>query len=290
MTLTAPKVWLITGCSAGFGISIARTVLAKGHYVIASSRNPSKSPELVDEITSKGGKWIALDVTSPEETVKKTIEEATAIHGRLDVVVNNAGYALVGSVEDSKLSNVQAQFETNVFGVLKVIKAVLPSMRAAQSGIIVNISSTGGLRSLPAVSMYAATKHAVEAISESLSLEVQSFGIRILLVEPGPFRTNFLGRGAVKFSPATEVYRNTAVGKVIQHLQDEDGKQPGDPAKAAERIFEVVTGEGMAKDKKQYLRLVLGRKAFDSAQGKIDMLQENLTALEDITKSADFDS
>ncbi|KAF3394119.1 putative oxidoreductase [Penicillium rolfsii] len=282
------QVWLITGCSAGFGISIARAVLAHGHRVIATSRNPSKTQELVEEITKLGGHWLELDVTSPEELIKHTVERARALHGRLDVLVNNAGFAVVSALEDVNENTMKAQFETNVYGVIKVTKAVLPIMRDARSGTIVNMGSTGGLRALPAVSLYAASKHAVEAISEALSLELSSFGIRVLLVEPGAFRTNFLGQGAVSYQSPSEAYMGTSVEKTMQHLQAEHGVQPGDPRKAAEKIYEVVMGEGMARNRKQYLRLVLGNKAYDTAQLKVDQLRENFCALEDISKSTDY--
>ncbi|KAE8353381.1 putative short chain oxidoreductase/dehydrogenase [Aspergillus coremiiformis] len=289
MDSSTPKVWLITGCSAGFGISIARAVLAHGHYVIASSRNPSKTPELVEEVTKQGGHWITLDVTSPAPEINQIIDDATKLYGRLDVVVNNAGFAVVGAVEDIDETTAKAQFDTNVFGVLKVTQAVLPTMRAAKAGTIVNIGSVAGLRAPPAVSLYAASKHALEAISESLSQELVPFGIRVLMVEPGPFRTNFLGRGAVSYQGPSDSYRDGPVQKIVQHLENEHGTQPGDPVKAAERIFEVVLGVGMAAGKKEYLRLVLGNRSVDAVIEKLDRVRENILALEDISRSADFD-
>ncbi|RAH71914.1 putative short chain oxidoreductase/dehydrogenase [Aspergillus aculeatinus CBS 121060] len=285
---STPHVWLITGCSAGFGISIARAVLAHGHLVVATSRNPTKTPDLVEEITQKGGHWLTLDVTSPEEDIKKVVEKARDLYGHIDVVVNNAGFAVVSALEDVDESAIRAQFETNVYGLIKVTKSVLPIMRNSRSGTIVNMSSVGGLRALPAVSLYSASKHAVEAISEALALELSPFGIRVLLVEPGAFRTNFLGQNAVSYQPPSDPYLGTAVEKTQQYLHSENGKQPGDPEKAAERIYEVVMGEGMAKDKKQYLRLVLGNKAYENARLKVADLSENFLALEDISRSTDY--
>ncbi|RAH48781.1 NAD(P)-binding protein [Aspergillus brunneoviolaceus CBS 621.78] len=222
---STPHVWLITGCSAGFGISIARAVLAHGHLVVATSRNPAKTPDLVEEITQKGGHWLTLDVTSPEEDIKKVVEKARDLYGHIDVVVNNAGFAVVSALED---------------------------------------------------------------VDEALALELSPFGIRVLLVEPGAFRTNFLGQNAVSYQPPSDPYLGTAVEKTQQYLHSENGKQPGDPEKAAERIYEVVMGEGMAKDKKQYLRLVLGNKAYENARLKVADLSENFLALEDISRSTDY--
>ncbi|KAJ5742389.1 short chain oxidoreductase/dehydrogenase [Penicillium nucicola] len=238
-------VWLITGCSAGFGISIARTVLAHGHRVIASSRNPSKTPELVEEIAR-----LAL----------KTVEKAQAIYGRLDVLVNNAGFAVLSALENVDEITVKAEFETNVLVSSKSQRLCYQSCET----------------------------HAKELLSTSASLELSSFGIRVLLVEPGAFRTNFLGHGAVSYQSPSEPYMGTAVEKTMQYLQAEHGTQPGDPRKAAERIYEVVMGEGMAHNRKQYLRLVLGNKAYDTAQLKVDQLRENFCALEDISKSTDY--
>lgn len=163
-------------------------------------------------------------------------------------------------------------------------------MRASRSGTIVNISSTSGLRALPTVSMYAASKHALEAVTEALSIEVESFGIRVLLVEPGAFRTNFLGQGAVTFNPVNEAYRGTVVEQITRTMEAQDGKQAGDPDKAAEKIYEVVEGEGMASGKKKYLRLVLGAQAYDTAVARAEQLKENFQAFEDISKSVDYES
>ncbi|GAB1211745.1 hypothetical protein ATERTT37_000869 [Aspergillus terreus] len=285
-----PKVWLITGCSAGFGISLARAVLAHGHHLIASSRNPSKTLELVQEVKQKGGHWLALDVTSPAKNIKRTIDEAVALHGRLDVVVNNAGFAVLGAVEDITEEMARAQFETNVIGALKVTQCALPAMRAARSGTVVNISSISGLVSRAGLSMYAASKHALEGISEALAQEVAPFGVRVIVVEPGLFRTNFLEHGAATYEQPSEPYRGTVVEDNIQYLQGRHGKQPGDPDKAAERIYEVVTGEGMAQGKPEHLRLVLGSNAFRTAQTKIEQLQRNLTELEELSMSTEYAS
>ncbi|KAJ0301336.1 hypothetical protein COL516b_007735 [Colletotrichum fioriniae] len=178
-------VWLITGCSSGLGLELSREVLKRGHLVIASSRSPEKTAHLIEEIQQAGGHWIALDVTNDN------VDSAARIHGRIDVLVNNAGYGIAGGFEDLSLSDFQTLFDTNLFGTIRATQAVLPHMRAAHSGTIINISSTGGLRGLAAVSAYSSSKFAVEGLSESLAAEYADFGIRVILVEPGPFRTLF---------------------------------------------------------------------------------------------------
>ncbi|PYH99292.1 NAD(P)-binding protein [Aspergillus ellipticus CBS 707.79] len=242
MTNPTPKVWFITGCSSGIGLALARAVLSHGHLVIASSRNPSKTPSLVDEITQAGGHWLQLDVSSAEANIKATIDEAVSIHGRLDVLVNNAGYVVRGAVEDVSLPTAHQILQTNFLGPLTTIQSALPYMRTARTGTIINVTSIGGLIGLPAVGLYSATKFALEGLSETLSQEVSEFGIRVLLVEPGPFRTNMLGNsGAESVVGMSEGYRGgTVVERTLQSMERTHGMQDGDPEKAAERMWEVV--------------------------------------------------
>lgn len=183
----------------------------------------------------------------------------------------------------------RAQFETNVLGVIKVTQAALGSMQPPRSGTVVNIGSISGLIARPGLSLYASSKFALEALSESLSLEIEPFGGRVLLVEPGLFRTNFMDQGAAWCQPLSEPYQGTITEETIRKLQDAHGQQAGDPEKAAERIYEVVMAEGMAKGKKTYLRLLLGSNAFDGARKKVAYLQENLLALEDISRSTEYE-
>ncbi|KXH65634.1 hypothetical protein CSAL01_06714 [Colletotrichum salicis] len=193
-------VWLITGCSSGLGLELSREVLKRGHLVIASSRSPEKTPHLVDEIQQAGGHWIALDVT--KDNVQQQVDQAAQIHGRIDVLVNNAGYGIAGGFEDLRVSDFQTLFNTNLYGTIRTTQAALPHMRAAHTGTIINISSTGGLRGLAAVSAYASSKFALEGLSESLAAEYAAdFNIRVVLVEPGPFRTLFRDQSTF-FSPA----------------------------------------------------------------------------------------
>lgn len=178
--------------------------------------------------------------------------------------------------------------DANFFGPFKVIQAVLPSMRARRSGTIVNVTSIGGLRAIPTAGLYGSSKHALEGLSESLVAEVADFGIRVLIVEPGAFRTNFLGQGAVTYVPLSDAYKGTTADKLMQCLENSNGKQLGDPNKGAERIFEVVMGEGMAEGKKQHLRLPLGSDCIRNARAKFDMLREAFDDYEEIAVSTDY--
>ena len=177
--------------------------------------------------------------------------------------------------------------ETNVFGPIKVIQAILPRLRNQGSGTIINISSVTGLRAVPTNSPYSASKHALEAYSESLSLEVAPFGIRVLVVEPGAFRTNFLGSGGVSMQSLGEAYKGTMVEDIYNHFSTADQKQPGAPDKAAQRIVEAVGMSGMMKNKKQMLRLPLGSDCLKMLGGQVDTLRNTLDEFCDVARSTD---
>jgi len=284
---TLIPVWLITGCSSGFGLDIARTVLSHGHRVIATSRCPSRTPDLVNEITSQGGHWLELDITSPETLIAQTIREAHAIHGRIDYIVNNAGFGPVAGFEDFSDSAVRAVFDTNVFGTIKVTKAVLPFMREQRSGCIINMSSRSGFEGMPGFSVYAAGKFAMEGWSESLSREYAGFRVRVLLVEPGLFRTGF-SSSSDESTRMSDFYSGTPVADMLERLEKVKGKESGDPKKAAERIWEVAVGEGLGKGLEGYLRVVLGGSAQKAAVEKAEKMRENFVACGEIAGSADF--
>ncbi|PWY69683.1 short-chain dehydrogenase/reductase SDR [Aspergillus heteromorphus CBS 117.55] len=283
----APQTWLITGSSSGLGTAIAETVLRAGHKVIATARNPIKAAQENPQIEELGGQWLKLDVTSPDTT--KTVKDAICqAGGSIDVVVNNAAYSLIGSIEDMTESEIETQFSTNVFGPVRVLKGVLPFMRAQKSGTVVNISSIAGLDGLPSCAMYAGSKFAVEGMSESLSKELKSFGIRVILVEPGLFRTKFFSTFVEPAAGLNQDYIGTPLGDTLQHFKDLDGKQNGDPIKAAQRILEVVTCTGLGVGTEDMLRLPLGPDCFDRFQTKCDALQENLTMMKKIAYSTSY--
>lgn len=281
-THMSPPTWLITGCSSGFGWSLVQRALKVGHSVIATSRNPSKTPDLVEQVeAAANGRWMTLDVNAPD--IQSKINEAENVFGGIDVLVNNAGTAQLGAFEDVSEDLARAQMETNFFAPLKITKAVLPGMRRrsqdGRSRAIVNISSGAGFLARPGLSLYAASKHALEAISESMSTEVAPFNIRVLLVEPGVFGTKF----RPQFAPISEAYKDGAADKTLQIMQSMDLSAGGDPAKAAEAIFDVVTGDGRAKDKKKTLRLLLGRDCVEKVRDWLTEVRHDIDEMEDIS-------
>jgi len=233
--MSQSPVWYITGCSSGFGPALALFALRSGHRVIATSRSPSKTPELVAQVEALGGAWHTLDVTSPETDLEKAVEKATAVYGHIDILVNSAAYALLGAFETFRYATFKsftpsinlnssnpisdaecrAQMDTNFFGPMSLTRIVLPSMRARKSGTIVQISSTAGLEARVTRSMYSASKFALEAASEALAAEVSPLGIRVLIVSPGAFRSNFSSAIATSQKPLPEEYESTSVGQMM---------------------------------------------------------------------------
>lgn len=278
-TTTDTPVWFITGCSTGFGRELARLVLEKGWRVAATARDPRKLDDLLAGHGDRG-RAIALDVTDQAQ-VARAVREAEQAFGRLDVVVNNAGYGYLSAIEEGEDAEIRAMFETNVFGLAAVTRAVLPGMRARRAGHIVNISSQGGMVGFPGSGYYAATKFAVEGLSESLSKEVAPLGIRVLIVEPGPFRTDWAGRSLKQSATWIDDYEQTS-GARRKQISGYSGKQPGDPVRAAEAIITAVNAENPP------LRLVLGRPALEGVRGKLHSVLDEIDAWEKTTLGADF--
>lgn len=275
---SSAQTWLITGSSSGFGLSFARVLLARGHNVIATSRNPSQTPEYVEEVESTGrGKWLALDVTADTATMNTTINRAHKLFGKIDVLVNNAGYSVMGAAEQIPEDKAKAQFEVNFWGAVRVTQATLPIMRAQRSGTIVMISSIAGVQAMPSCAIYAASKYALEGWSESLAQEIAPLAIRVLVVEPGVFRTNFLGSNAMQVGPVSGDYKDGPVDTFLQKFRSAHGKQAGDAAKACERVVNNVE-RGLSKDvlgKVETLRLPLGEDCYDRVMTKMGWLNEN---------------
>jgi len=279
MSSSSPaQTWLITGSSSGIGLSLARILLARGHNVIATSRNPSQTPEYVKEIESTGrGKWLALDVTADTATIITTIDRAHELFGKIDVLVNNAGYSVVGAAEQIPEDKAKAQFEVNFWGAIRVTQATLPIMRAQRSGTIVMISSIAGIQAMPSCAIYASSKYALEGWSESLAQEIAPLGIRVLVVEPGMFRTNFLGSNAMQVEPASGDYKGGPADTFLQRFGSTHGKQAGDAAKACERIINNIE-RGLSKHdlgKIETLRLPLGQDCYDRIVSKMGRLNKN---------------
>ncbi|OYV39086.1 MAG: short-chain dehydrogenase/reductase [Rhodospirillales bacterium 20-64-7] len=272
-------VWLITGCSTGFGRELALEALEKGHRVVATARNPATLEDIVSKYQDRALAQ-ALDVTRPED-VARAVQAAEARFGRIDVLVNNAGYGYLAAIEEGEDAKVRGMFEANVFGLVEMTKAVLPGMRKQRSGHIVNISSIGGLVGFGATGYYHATKFAVEGLSESLAIETAPLGIKVTIVEPGPFRTDWAGRSIQQSATRIPDYEPTA-GKRRNETAARSGNQPGDPRRAAQAIMQAVAAA------EPPLHLVLGRPALELARKKVASLSGELDRWADLTLSADF--
>jgi NAD(P)-dependent dehydrogenase (short-subunit alcohol dehydrogenase family) len=272
-------VWLITGCSTGFGRELAKLVLARGWRAVVTARDPSKVTDIA-EGHADNALVLPLDVTNREQidaAVAKTIER----FGQIDVLVNNAGYGYLAAIEEGEDAAVRDMFETNVFGLVDITKAVLPVMRKQRNGFIVNVSSIGGLSSFAATGYYHGTKYAVEGISESLAIEVKPLGIDVMLVEPGPFRTNWAGPSIKQSATLIDDYAPTA-GERRKQTAARSGNQVGDPIRAAQAIIDAALSDTPP------LRLLLGKMALELARKKLDLLRKDFDAWEKTTIGADY--
>ena len=273
------KVWFITGTSTGFGRELAEAALQAGNQVVATARKP----EVLADLTAKYGDnvlAVALDVTKPD-TVVAAVEAAKAKFGRIDVLVNNAGYGVFGGFEEITDAQFRDQYETNVFGVLNVLRAALPILRAQKSGYILNVSSGVGLVAPPALSAYASSKFALEGVSEALAAELKPMGIHVVLVEPGAFRTAIGVNGLLKGDSSIPDYA-AVTGGTMGWLEGMIGKQPGDPKKAAQAMLDIADNPAPP------LRLLLGNDALQMVRQKLDSLQTNIAAMEHVTTSTDY--
>jgi NAD(P)-dependent dehydrogenase (short-subunit alcohol dehydrogenase family) len=273
------KVWLVTGASTGFGRELVEYLLAQGARVVATARRVEGLKELETRYPETA-LVAALDVTDAQQ-VETAVSATLKRFGRVDVLVNNAGYGMVGAVEESAEGEYRPMFETNVFGLIRVTQAVLPRMRRQGSGHIVNVSSIGGLVGTPGFGLYNATKFAVEGLSEALVQELKPLGIGVTIVEPGPFRTKFLGKAGGEAERRIPEYDQTA-GKMRAYFTEQDGLQPGDPQKAVEAIVKAVEAEHPP------LHLLLGGSTIPRVKGKIEALQKDVAAWEATTIGADY--
>ena len=275
------KTWFITGCSTGFGRQLAAAVLAHGDRAVVTARNTDQIQDLVADAGERA-LALELDVMRPEQ-VRAAVTAAQDRFDGIDVLVNNAGIGYFAAVEESTDAEIRRMFEINVFGLSEMTRAVLPGMRERRTGTIVNFSSIGGLRSFPAVGYYNATKFAVEGLYEALWQEVEPLGIKVMLAEPGPFRTDWAGRSANETRPEHEIadYAET-VGAARADFRANTGREPGDPARAAQAIITAVGADQPPH------RLLLGSPAYDMALDKLDQLRTEFTAWEELSRSADF--
>ena len=271
--------WFITGASTGFGRLLAEQLLKEGANVVATARNQDAIEGL--RIRYPGNVTVLpLDVTD-SDSIDRAVADTLGHVGHIDVLVNNAGYGVCGAVEEVSESEYMAMFNTNFFGLVNVTKAFLPMFRERRSGTIVNLSSIGGLIGTAGVGFYNASKFAVEGLSEALHAELAPMGIHVMVVEPGPFRTDFLGRSNKMASRRISDYEDT-VGKTREYFETQGGKQAGDPQRAAEAIIKVVNAPEPPK------HLLLGKVALQRFVKHIEEWGQELDKWKDVTNGADF--
>ncbi|MDD9954460.1 MAG: oxidoreductase [Candidatus Woesearchaeota archaeon] len=273
------NIWLITGSSTGFGYEIAKKALSEGHFVVATARKKEALQALVDEFGEKVLP-LALDVTNTA-SITAAKDAALAWKGHIDVLVNNAGIGQVGAVEETSDDIYKKLFAVNVFGLVDVTKAFLPHMREKKNGHILNFSSVAGLLVMPGFGPYCATKHAVEALSETLAAEVAPLGIKVTIVEPGAFRTNFVGGGNLMQSEISDDYKAT-VAPTRDMLENMKEHAAGDPAKLAAAVVDI------AQQEQPPLRLPMGVDAMDWLGPRMDAMKEMLFANEELSRSTNF--
>lgn len=273
------RTWFITGSSTGFGRLLAEEVLKAGENVVATARKVEQVADLEQKYPAQA-LALPLDVTKQEQ-VDGAVAQTLERFGRVDVLVNNAGYGVTGAIEEVSDAELEPMYEANVFGLLRVTRAFLPQFRKQRSGHILNLSSIGGLAASPGWGLYQSTKFAVEGLSEALAQEVAPLGIRVTIIEPGPFRTDFLGRSGVEAEKRIEDYSSTA-DNARRYRSDQHGRQPGDPLKAVQAMIEVVNSSNPP------LRLLLGAGALKRVRQKMEAWQKEIAAWEPVTVGADF--
>ncbi|OZA58822.1 MAG: hypothetical protein B7X75_04730 [Sphingobacteriales bacterium 39-40-5] len=273
-------MWLITGVSGGLGRALAKEAAMQGETVYGTLRKPEQISAFNELVPGKTF-GLQLDVNHHNE-IKTVIEQIVSKSGRLDVLVNNAGYGLLGAIEELNMDEARMQMETNFFAVLAMTQAVLPIMRKQRSGHILQISSMSGLRANSGTGLYNASKFALEGMSEALALELQPLHIHLTLVEPGPFRTDWAGASSVTARNKIDDYEISS-GARLRQLQSISGKQPGDPAKAAKAILLAVNSEHPP------LRLILGKVALDAVREKFRTVEEEFSKWEAVSLNTSFE-
>ena len=278
-TTDSDAVWLITGCSTGFGREIALAALARGYPVAVTARDPKAIDDIVNAFPDHALP-LALDVTQADQ-IRAAIRTTTDRFGSVDVLVNNAGYGYMAAVEEGEDHEVRRLFDTNYFGVVELIKAVLPGMRERRRGHIINISSMTGLVTNPPNVYYSSTKYALEALSEGLSKELLPFGIKVTAIEPGAFRTDWASRSMRETSTPISAYDAT-VGARRELIKATAGKLPGDPRRAADAVLKV------AEMPDPPLHLLLGHDVLSAFRQKIEDLTASINEWESVTKDVGF--
>jgi short-subunit dehydrogenase len=278
--MTKPKIWFITGISSGLGKALAQAVIENSDFVIGTFRKQSEVDQF-NKVNAGKGFSMVLDLAS-ENKINKAVEKLLNKFGRIDVLVNNAGVGFTGAIEEANMEEVRDVFEINFFGTLALTKAILPHMRKQKSGHIVQISSHGGIKAFAGFGIYNASKFALEGFSEALAQEVSPLGIKLSMIEPGPFRTGFAGDRLKLAAKIIDDYSETA-GVFRSKLKGVDGKQEGDPAKASKAIINLVESEEPS------LRLPLGKTALITIGMKMDSVKADLEASKLIAEQAVYE-
>ncbi len=274
------KVWLITGCSTGFGRELAKVAVAQGDVVAGTLRKPEQAAEFE---ALAPGKMLAvqMDVTNPEQ-IKTGVAQVLSAFGRIDVLVNNAGYGSMGPIEEVSGEELRRQFDVNVFGAVDLTREVLPHMRQQKSGHIINVTSIAGIRANPGLGIYNGSKFALEGIGEALAQEVKHLGIHVTNVEPGPFRTDWAGRSATYKELSIADYEASA-GRTLSYLRKVNGNQKGDPIKAAKAMY------ALTELKNPPIHLPLGAVSYQRARQKLEELKEEIDQYEYLGKPTDYE-
>ena len=278
-SLPGRKIFVITGVSSGFGRAFAEAALAAGHTVVGTVRT-AEAQKAFEALASNRAKAVVLDVTD-FGAVAPAVTRIQQEIGPIDVLVNNAGYGHEGTLEESPLEDMRHQFDVNVFGVVAMIKAVLPSMRERRSGRIVNVTSMGGFITMPGIAYYCGSKFALEGISEVLAKEVAAFGIKVTALAPGSFRTDWAGRSMVRAGRSLADY-DALFDPIRQARAAKSGQQAGDPSKAAQVLLQLVAMENPP------VHLLLGKDALELVRDKLDSLRAEIAAWEAVSRSTDF--
>lgn len=273
------RVWLVTGCSTGFGRELVKIVAERGEIVIGTVRKQEQIAEL-EAINPDLVKGVILDVQK-QETIDHTKNIIEKNYGRLDVLVNNAGYGTLGPIEETSEEEVQRQFDVNVFGCIRMMKLALPFMRKQRNGNILNITSIAGLNGFPGVGIYNGSKFALEGIGEALAAETRHIGIKVTNIEPGPFRTDWAGRSATFNESSIEEYNETAT-KNMESIREVSGNQIGDPVRAAKAMYEVTTLENPP------VHLPLGRPAYKRVGIRLQEFKEEIEMFRNLGEPTDY--
>ncbi|MDF2598218.1 MAG: family NAD(P)-dependent oxidoreductase [Methylobacterium brachiatum] len=272
-------VWFITGCSTGFGRELAKLVIARGWRAVVTARDRAKVADLAEGATDRV-LALALDVTDASQ-IAQAVSETSKQFGRIDVLVNNAGYGYQSSIEEGEEDKIRAQFDANVFGLFALTRAVLPLMRAQRAGHVLNVTSVAGLVGFPASGYYAATKHAVEGFPDALAAEAGPLGIKVTCIEPGPFRTDWAGRSLIQTPSTIPDYAETA-GARLKATAEKSGTQAGDPVRAGEAMIRVTELANPPR------HLLLGAWGYEAVTSRLKQRLAEIEAWRETSLGADY--